>query len=286
MFVIIGSMVVIVCVAGGFILEGGNISVLIQPVELMIIGGAALGGFLIATPLPAIKQVVGGTMGALKGDPYNKKDYLEVLQMMSEIFYKIRKQGLVAVEADVDKPEESAIFNKYPKVVKDHHMLNFITDTLRTVITTQIEPHEMDALMDMQLEEHHEELMIPSKSLANIADALPGLGIVAAVLGVVLTMQKIGEPPEILGKSVGAALVGTFLGVLLCYGFVGPASRILEHIAMAKLQYMTVVKVALKSFVTNNAAPQVAIEFGRRIIPAKIRPDFYEVEEAIRQVKK
>jgi chemotaxis protein MotA len=286
MLVIIGCIIVIVCVAGGFVLEEGNLNVLFQPVELMIIGGAAMGGFLIATPMAAVKQVIGGTLESLKGDPYGKKDYLDVLQLLSEVFYKIRKQGLVAVEADVDKPEESTIFNKYPSVMKDHHMLSFITDTLRTVITTQIEPHEMDALMDMQLEEHREELMIPSKSLANIADALPGLGIVAAVLGVVLTMQKIGEPPDVLGKSVGSALVGTFLGVLLCYGFVGPASRILEHIATAKLQYMTVVKVALKSFVSNNAAPQVAIEFGRRIIPAKVRPDFYEVEEAIRQVKK
>lgn len=286
MFIIIGIITVIACVAGGFVLEGGNIMLLYQPIELLIIGGAALGGFLIATPLPAVKQVISGTLATLKGDPYTKKDYLEVLQLLSEVFYKIRKQGLVAVEADVDNPAESPIFSKYPGVVKDHHMLSFITDTLRTVITTQIEPHEMDALMDLQLEEHHEEEMIPSKSLANIADALPGLGIVAAVMGVVLTMQKIGEPPEILGHSVGAALVGTFLGVLLCYGFVGPASRMLEHIATAKLQYMTVVKVTLKSFVSNNAAPQVAIEFGRRLIPAKIRPDFYEVEEAIRQVKK
>jgi chemotaxis protein MotA len=286
MFMIIGGIIVIACVTGGFVLEGGNLHLLWQPVELLIIAGAAIGGFLIGTPLPVVKQVVGSTLDALKGEPYSKRDYLDVLQMLSEIFYKIRKQGLVAVEADVDKPEESAIFSKYPKIVKDHHMLDFITDTLRTVITTQIEPHEMDALMDMQLEEHHEESMIPSKSLANVADGLPGLGIVAAVLGVVLTMQKIGEPPEVLGESVGAALVGTFLGILLCYGYVGPTSRMLEHIAQAQLQYMLVVKVALKSFVTNNAAPQVAVEFGRRVIPAKLRPDFYEVEEAMRQVKK
>ncbi|MBP9020023.1 MAG: flagellar motor stator protein MotA [Syntrophobacterales bacterium] len=286
MLVIIGCVVVILCVAGGFLVEGGNLSILFQPAELLIIGGAAFGGFLIATPAAAVKQVLAGVLETLKGDPYGKKDYLDILQLLSEIFYKIRKQGLVAVEADVDNPGESAIFSKYPGVVKDHHILAFITDTLRTVITTQIEPYELDALMDMQLEEHHEELMIPSRSLATIADALPGLGIVAAVLGVVLSMQKIGEPPEVLGKSVGAALVGTFLGVLLCYGFFGPASRMLEHIATAKVQYMTVVKVVLKSFVSNNASPQVAIEFGRRIIPAKVRPDFYEVEDAIRRVKK
>ncbi len=286
MFAIIGICVVMAAVAGGFLLEGGNLSVLFQPAEVVIIFGAAIGGFLIATPANSVKGVIGSSFGIFKGDPFTKGDYLEVLKLLSEIFYKIRKQGLVAVEADVDQPEESAIFNRYPKVMKDHHMISFITDTLRTVITTQIEPHEMEALMDVQIEEHHEGMMTPAKSLAHIADALPGLGIVAAVLGVVLTMQKIGEPPEVLGHSVGAALVGTFLGVLMCYGFVGPASRNLEHIANAHTQYMMVVKVALKSFVSNNAAPQVAIEFGRRVIPAKVRPEFTEVEEAIRQVKK
>jgi chemotaxis protein MotA len=205
---------------------------------------------------------------------------------LSEIFYKIRKQGLVSIEGDVDAPQESAIFKNYPKILKNHHAITFITDTLRMVITTTIEPYELESLMETELEEHHEESLIPSKSLANTADALPGLGIVAAVLGVVLTMGKIGEPPEVLGHSIGAALVGTFLGVLMCYGFVGPMSRNLEHIAREELQYLNVLKIALKSFVSNNAAPMVAIEFGRRAIPAKQRPDFIEVEEAVRQVRK
>jgi chemotaxis protein MotA len=154
------------------------------------------------------------------------------------------------------------------------------------VITTTIEPHELESLMETELEEHHEDSLIPSKTMATTADALPGLGIVAAVLGVVLTMGKIGEPPEVLGHSVGAALVGTFLGVLLCYGFVGPVAKNMEYIAQEELQYLNVLKIALKSFVSNNAAPMVAIEFGRRVIPAKQRPNFIEVEEAVRRVRK
>ncbi len=286
MLVIVGGCVVVLAVIGGFLMEGGNPFLLFQPAEFVIIFGAAIGGFLIATPMKAVKGVIAAITGAVKGDPYSKQDYLDTLMLLSEIFYKIRKQGLVAIEGDVDRPEESAIFTKYPKVLKDHEAITFITDTLRTVISTQIDPMELEALMDIEMDEFLKEQMIPSKSVATIADSLPGLGIVAAVLGVVLTMGKISEPPEVLGHSVGAALVGTFLGVLMCYGFAGPLGHNLEHIAEAKAQYMGVLKISLKSFVSNNAAPQVAIEFGRRIIPVLVRPGFLEVEEAMRQVKK
>jgi chemotaxis protein MotA len=286
MLVIVGACVVILAVVGGYLMEGGNPFVLFQPAEFVIIFGAAVGGFLIGTPMKAVKGVIAAIMGIFKGDPYSKQDYLDTLMLLSEIFYKIRKQGLVAIEGDVDRPEESAIFTKYPKVLKDHEAITFITDTLRTVITTQIDPMELEALMDIETEEFLKEQMLPSKSVASIADALPGLGIVAAVLGVVLTMGKISESPEVIGHSVGAALVGTFLGVLMCYGFAGPTAHILEHIAEARAQYMGVLKISLKSFVSNNAAPQVAIEFGRRIIPVLIRPGFLEVEEAMRKVKK
>ena len=211
---------------------------------------------------------------------------MEVLLLLSQVFYKIRKQGLVAVEEDVDNPEQSTIFTQYPKFLKNHHAVEFLTDTLRTVISTTIEPHELESLMDTELESYHEELLVPSKSLNTVADSLPGLGIVAAVLGVVLTMQKIGEPPEVLGHSVGAALVGTFLGVLMCYGFTGPAAKNLEYMAAEELEYSNVLKVALKSFITNNAAPQVAIEFGRRVIPDSMIPTLREVEEAMKAVKK
>ncbi|HYA14715.1 MAG TPA: flagellar motor stator protein MotA [Syntrophales bacterium] len=286
MIVIIGFIIVSAAVAGGYLMEHGNLSLLVQPAEFVIIAGAAFGAFLIGSPMKVIKSTTGSVIKIFNSKPYVKADYLQVLMLLSEIFYKIRKQGLVSIEGDVDAPEESAIFKKYQQILKNHHAITFITDTLRMVITTTIEPHELESLMEAELEEHHEDALIPSKTMATTADALPGLGIVAAVLGVVLTMAKIGEPPEVLGHSVGAALVGTFLGVLLCYGFVGPVSKNMEHIANEELQYLNVLKIALKSFVSNNAAPLVAIEFGRRAIPAKQRPNFVEVEEAVRSVRK
>ena len=205
--------------------------------------------------------------------------------MLGEVFYKIRKEGLVSVEGDVDNPKESVIFTKYPTFFKNHHALDLVVDTLRTVMTTKIEPNELEALIDAELESHQEELTAPSKSVATVADSLPGLGIVAAVLGIVLTMGKISEPPDVLGKSIGAALVGTFLGVLLCYGFVGPMAKNMEHSASEELQYLSVLKMAIVAFV-GGAAPQVAVEFGRRVVPAVDKPTFAEVEEALRRIKK
>lgn len=286
MIAIIGFIVVLGAIISGYLMEHGNLAVLVQPAELVIIFGAAFGAFLIASPMKVVKATAGSIVTVFTNKPNVKDDYLEILMLLSEIFYKIRKQGLVSIEGDVDEPHESAIFKNYPKILKNHHAITFITDTLRMVITSTIEPHELESLMETELEEHHEDSLIPSKNLATTADALPGLGIVAAVLGVVLTMGKIGEPPEVLGHSIGAALVGTFLGVLMCYGFVGPMAKNLEYIAQEDLQYLNVLKIALKSFVSNNAAPMVAIEFGRRAIPAKQRPTFIEVEEAIRKVKK
>lgn len=285
MFTIIGSVIVIACVIGGFLLEHGNLAVLFQPVELLIIGGAAVGGFIIASPMKVIKAVMGGIVKMLSGKGYTKADYLEALTMLGEVFYKIRKEGLVSVEGDVDNPKESVIFTKYPTFFKNHHALDLVVDTLRTVMTTKIEPNELEALIDAELESHQEELTAPSKSVATVADSLPGLGIVAAVLGIVLTMGKISEPPDVLGKSIGAALVGTFLGVLLCYGFVGPMAKNMEHSASEELQYLSVLKMAIVAFV-GGAAPQVAVEFGRRVVPAVDKPTFAEVEEALRRIKK
>jgi len=285
MFTIIGAAIVIACVFGGFLLEHGNLAVLFQPVELLIIGGAAVGGFIIASPMKVIKAVMGGIVKMLSGKGYTKADYLEALTMLGEVFYKIRKEGLVSVEGDVDNPRESVIFTKYPRFFKNHHALDLVVDTLRTVMTTKIEPNELEALIDAELESHQEELTAPSKSVATVADSLPGLGIVAAVLGIVLTMGKISEPPDVLGKSIGAALVGTFLGVLLCYGFVGPMAKNMEHSASEELQYLSVLKMAIVAFV-GGAAPQVAVEFGRRVVPAVDKPTFVEVEEALRRIKK
>jgi len=286
MIAIIGFIVVTVAIAAGYLMEHGNLAVLFQPAEIVIIFGAAIGAFLIASPIKVVKSTIGSVAKVFVNKPYVKTDYLDILMLLSEIFYKIRKQGLVSIEGDVDDPKESSIFKNYPKILKNHHAITFITDTLRMVITTTIEPHELESLMETELEEHHEDALIPAKSITTTADALPGLGIVAAVLGVVLTMGKIGEPPEVLGHSIGAALVGTFLGVLMCYGYVGPIAKNLEFIAQEELQYLNVLKIALKSFVSNNAAPMVAIEFGRRAIPAKQRPSFVEVEDAVRKARK
>ncbi|MCL4537121.1 MAG: flagellar motor stator protein MotA [Nitrospirae bacterium] len=285
MFAIIGALVVLSSVIGGYLWNGGNLHVLFQPSEYLIIGGAAIGGFIIASPMKVIKAVISGVLRILSGKAYSKADYMEVLLLMSEIFSKIRKEGLVSIEADVDNPEESKIFSNYPKFLKNHHAVALVTDTLRTVMTTSIAPHELESLLDTELEAHHEELMIPSKSVNNVADALPGLGIVAAVIGVILTMAKISEPPEVLGHSIGAALVGTFLGVLMCYGFVGPMARNMEYTANEDKEYLNVLKVALVAFV-GGAAPQIAVEFGRRVIPGNVKPTFVEVEEAIRELKK
>jgi chemotaxis protein MotA len=285
MFTIIGSIVVLVCVIGGFVLEKGNVAVLFQPVELLIIFGSAIGGFIIASPMKVMKAVIAGLVKMFTGKGYTKADYLEALTMLGEVFYKIRKEGLVSVEGDVDNPKESAIFTKYPRFFNNHHAIDLVVDTLRTVMTTKIEPNELEALIDAELESHHEELMAPSKSVATVADSLPGLGIVAAVLGIVLTMGKMNEPPAVLGQSIGAALVGTFLGVLLCYGFVGPMAKNMEYSAAEDLQYLMVLKMAIVAFVSG-AAPQVAVEFGRRVVPAVDKPAFTEVEEALRRIKK
>ncbi len=285
MFAIIGASIVLVSVIGGYLLEKGNLSVIFQPVEMLIIFGGAIGGFIIASPAKVIKSVIGGVLNIVSGKAYSKSDYVEVLLLLSEIFTKIRKEGLVSIEADVDSPAESKIFSKYPKFLKNHEAVALVTDTLRTVMTTSIAPHELESLLDSELEAHHEEALVPSKSVGTVADGLPGLGIVAAVLGVVLTMGKISEPPEVLGHSIGAALVGTFLGVLMCYGFVGPASRNLEFAANEGRDYLNVLKVALVGFV-GGAAPQIAVEFGRRVVPGNVKPTFIEVEEKIRELKK
>ena len=252
----------------------------------MIIGGAAVGGFIISSPVKVIKAVGAATLRIFTNKPHTKQDYIEVLLMLNGIFYKIRQQGLVSIESDVDAPAESPLFSKFPNILKNHEAINLITDTLRTVMTTTIAPHELESLIEQELEAHHEEALTPSHSIGVVADGLPGLGIVAAVLGVILTMGKIKEPPEILGASIGAALVGTFLGVLLCYGFVGPMSKNMEFVAIEDMQYLNVIKVALLSFIGGGAAPKVAVEFGRRVVPVATKPSFLEMEDTLRAAKK
>lgn len=286
MIALFGFVFVSVAVIGGYLLEGGNLSVLFQPVELLIIAGGAVGGFFIASPMKVIKSTGSCVARIFTNKPYTKQDYIEVLLMINGIFYKIRQQGLVSIESDVDEPTQSPLFSSYPNILKNNVAITLITDTLRTVMTTTIAPHELESLIDQELEAYHEEAMAPAHSVGTVADGLPGLGIVAAVMGIVLTMGKIKEPPEVLGASIGAALVGTFTGVLLCYGYVGPMAKNMEFIANEDLQYLNVIKVALLAFIGGGAAPKVAVEFGRRVIPVEAKPSFLEMEDALRAAKK
>lgn len=281
MFAIIGAFIVIGCVVGGYVMEHGNLSLLFQPVELLIIGGAAVGAFFISAT-PRVFSIVLKSIGTvLAPRSQSKGKYLELLSLLYQLFSKIRKEGLVSIESDIEVPAKSPIIRKFPSVLANHHMLSFICDNLKVIITANIPPHELDNLMDIEIDTHHHEALIPAHSISKIADGLPALGIVAAVLGVVLTMSKINEPPAVLGASIGAALIGTFLGVLLSYGFVGPIATNLESQAEENAVPLQVVKVALVAFV-GGSAPQMAVEFGRRAIPDKEKPTFDELEKTVR----
>jgi chemotaxis protein MotA len=282
MFAIIGSAVVLASVIGGYLMEEGNLHVLIQPAELVIIFGAATGALVISSPPSVLSLIVKNLGRVISARTKTKAEYLEVLSLLNSIFTKMRKEGLIAIEADIENPETSPIFSKFPSILKNHHALNFICDNLKVIISTNISSYELDNVMELESDTHHREAMIPSQSVSKVADGLPGLGIVAAVLGVVLTMGKISEPPEVLGHSIGAALVGTFLGVLMCYGFVGPMGTNLEHTANEDATYYQTIKIALVSFV-GGAAPQIAVEFARRVIPSKEKPTFSELEQELRK---
>src|SRR5579862_6549921 len=281
MFVIIGIVVVIGAILGGYLMEHGNLKVLIQPAELVIIGGAALGTVLIANPLYILKQIVGGLLGVFGSSKYGKPHYMENLKMLYELFSRARKEGLMALETDGDNPEQSPVFSKYPKFLKDHHALPFVCDTIRMAAGGGIEPFDVDQMIESDMEVHHHDSAVPVAALSTMADALPGLGIVAAVLGVVITMGAVGGPPEEIGHKVAAALVGTFLGILLCYGFLGPLAANLQKINDAESDYLRCLRQGVIAFV-KGSAPVLAVEFARRSIPGELRPSFKEFEAACR----
>jgi chemotaxis protein MotA len=278
MFAILGILLVFCSVIGGFLMEKGNIHVLLQPAELLIIAGAASGTLLSANPAHIIKAILNGLMGLLKGSPFGKERYLSTLKMMYQFLNKVRKEGLLSVEMDVEEPEKSSIFKNYPEFLTDHHARNFVCDTLRMAITGGVDPFDMDQMMDLDMEVLAHEATQPVSSLSTVADALPGLGIVAAVLGIVITMGALGGAQEEIGKKVAAALVGTFLGILLCYGVVGPLSSAMAKTADAQNEYLHVLRVLMLSFL-KGSAPMIAIEMGRRAIPAHVRPSFDEMEK-------
>jgi chemotaxis protein MotA len=279
MFAIVGIVLVFCAVVGGFLMEKGHLAVLVQPAELLIIAGASAGTLLVANPMHILKGIAAGLIGIMKGSRFDKQRYLNTLKMMYQFLNKVRKEGLLAVEMDVEKPAESAIFKNFPDFVADQDSVNFLCDTLRTAITGGVEPFDMDQMMELDMEVHHHAALQPIDALSTVADALPGLGIVAAVLGVVITMGALGGPPEEIGEKVAAALVGTFLGILLCYGVVGPLSANMRKTADDQNEYLHVLRVLLLSFL-KGSAPMIAIEMGRRAIPAHVRPSFDEMEKS------
>ena len=281
MFVIIGIVVVIGAVLGGYLMEHGNLKVLIQPAELVTIGGAAIGTVLIANPLHILKALVGGIAGVFGGSKYGKDRYLETLKMLFELFSRARKDGLMALETDSDAPDKSPVFSKYPKFLKDHHALHFVCDTIRMAAGGSVEPFDADQMMELDMDVHHHGAAQPIAAISTMADALPGLGIVAAVLGIVITMGALGGPPEEIGHKVAAALVGTFLGILLCYGFIGPVAGNMTKISEDEHAFYHVLRVALVSFM-RGTPPTIAVEFARRAIPGHLRPSFKDAEAFIK----
>ena len=276
-FAIIGIVVVFGAVIAGYLMEHGNIKVLLQPAELLIIGGAGVGTLLISNPLHILKSIAAALPGIFKGSKFTKAWYLDSLKMMYELFGRARRDGLVALESDTDDPEKSQIFSKYPDFLKDHHLLCFVCDTMRLVASNAVEAFELDQMVELDMDVHHHDSTQPVAALSTMADSLPGLGIVAAVLGVVITMGALGGPPEEIGHKVAAALVGTFLGILLCYGLVGPLASNMAKAADDEHAYLYVLRVAMASFI-KGTAPIMAVEVARRAIPGHVRPTFQELE--------
>lgn len=281
MLVIIGVVVVIAAITGGYLMERGNLHVLIQPAELIIIGVSAFGTLLIANPMRTLKKLFAYFTGMFGQAKFTKQRYLDSLKMMCELFNRARREGLVGLENDIEEPSKSPIISKYPNFLSDDHVRDFVCDTLRMVITGGVEPFDVDQMMELDMEVHHHETSQPVAALSTVADALPGLGIVAAVLGVVITMGALGGPPEEIGHKVAAALVGTFLGILLCYGFVGPISSNMSKATEEEQAYYNVMRVLIIAFM-KGISPLMAIEIARRAIPGYIRPSFREVEDTCR----
>ena len=287
MLIIVGYIVVFVCVFGGFIIAGGNIMAVAEPaaIEMFIIGGGAFGAFVAANTMKTVKAALGGTLGLLKGPKFGKDDYIELFKLIYELLMKMRKDGLMAVESHVENPAESSIFQKYPKVLEDHHLLDFITDCLRLMIGGNMAAHELEAVLEAELETHHHEAAAPAHAIQKVADALPAFGIVAAVLGIVKVMSLVGSaPPSVIGAKVAAALVGTFLGILLGYGFVGPVAAAMEQRAHEDSKPFEIVKIALLATV-RGYAPPVALEFARKQLFSDIRPSFADLEAELKGAK-
>ncbi|MFC7514160.1 flagellar motor stator protein MotA [Herbaspirillum sp. GCM10030257] len=284
MLVILGYLIVTASVFGGFALAGGHLAALFQPLELLMIGGGAIGAFFVGNNGKSIKATLAALPSLFKGSNYTKARYMDLMTLLFELLSKVRKEGLMSIEGDIESPEESPIFGKYPSVLADHHIVEFMTDYLRLMVSGNMDAFQIENLMDNEIETHHAEGEIPVHAVAKIGDGLPAFGIVAAVMGVVHTMESVGLPPSELGMLIAHALVGTFLGILLAYGFVGPLSTLLEQKLHESSKMFQCVKVTLLASL-NGYAPALAVEFGRKVLFSTERPSFTELEEHIKQSK-
>lgn len=284
MFVLVGWLIILVCVFGVFIAHGGNIMVVLKalPFELIAIGGATLGAFLANNQMKVVKATMKGLGQCFKGSKYTKARYMELMALLYDILQKARKEGLMAIENDVENPHESALFKKYPTVGHDHHVVEFITDYLRMMVSGNLNAHEIESLMDSEIDTHHQEAHAPVAALQRVAGGLPAFGIVAAVLGVVNTMGSVGQPPAVLGGMIGSALVGTFLGILLAYAFAEPLAGVLEQKVEEAGKELQCIKTTLLASM-QGYNPSTAIEFGRKVLYSTERPSFTELEAYVKK---
>lgn len=282
MFVIIGLLIVFGSIIGGYVMHHGQIAVLIQVNEFIIIGGAGLGSMIVANPVPLVKRIFARTLGLLKPNAFGEKAYAELLRVLYDVFQTARKEGLVGLEQHIEEPEKSELFRKYPIFHRNHHAVAFLTDTLKVMLSGAIEDHHLSEILDLDLEQMLEEEMAVPTALHRVGDAMPGFGIVAAVLGVIITMGAIGGDPAELGQKVAAALVGTFVGILLAYGVIGPLATAVEARIKAEHAYMACIRTALLSFARGDS-PMTSVEFARRNIEPADRPSFTELEQMTRR---
>jgi len=284
MFIIIGYIIILGCVFGGFVLSGGHLAAVFQPLELLIIGGAAIGSLVVGNSGPTLKAILKSLPKVFKGSGSPKVVYNELLGLLYALLNKARQEGLMSLENDVDEPENSPIFANYPKILHNHHVTEFICDYIRLVITANMQPFQLEALMDSEIESHHHEASIPSGAITKLGDGMPAFGIVAAVLGVVHTMESISLPPAQLGILVAHALVGTFLGILLGYGFIGPVANAMEQQANDVHMMLVCIKTTLLASLHNNP-PIISIEYGRKVLFSDGRPTFNELNDDIKNAK-
>ena len=282
MLLVIGYVIVCASVFGGFALSGGHLAAMLQPIELLIIAGAAFGAFVVGNPPKVLKSTLLALPTLLKGSRYPKSVYMELMALLYELLGKMRKEGMMSIERDIEDPKSSALFAQYPRIANDHHLMEFITDYLRLMVSGNMNALEIESLMDQEIDTHHEEAELPSQRVQNVADGLPAFGIVAAVMGVVHTMESVGLPPAELGILIAHALVGTFLGILLAYGIVGPLASLLALKAAESRKILECVKVTLLATLSGYA-PAIAVEFGRKVLYASDRPGFAELEAHVKQ---